>query len=533
MKTFVNNTINELTTNEDINKHSLVKVLVESVNNTIKMGGGLSSAYTSLKKGLTDINEHLKNDSIATVLGQFEKFESSDESRLIEMNSEVGLISIIEKIKSSDCYSDPVVMHKTTVLENSLSKGYPEFKHYGSFLNSFLPHTYDNVIKESVEYVTNYLNNNQEKLLVLDAIYEMNYSGRVLYEDQIEGLSKMLINESYSSEAIKLKLNGELPVLNKLYKTLALHESARNDKFTIGNGNSNCKVTNTIVPSIKLDESGLLFYMDNKFMSIANKTKNNKKDSLSIGKKSIIKEISGDYIKENFKDFYKLCESFHMLNFQPNESGNGIVSNTIRNMVLEFKVEEDGNLNLYLNENLIKDPSKFNFSEVLVLEKTDVKNRVANVLQSINSIFNFEFIKTISNNVSRKEAYIIEANGDYHVCEKLNQVERSWKKEINEYKLYNYVLENFKYDISPIFKVKIDEATSKIKEIENRKVEIKSNINVLEESITKITTTLSSGEIDERYSDNLENIREQLEKKIISLKEAVVTEDLKKKELAQ
>ena len=45
MKTFINNAINELSSDKDINKHSLIKVLVESINNTIKMGGSVSSAY--------------------------------------------------------------------------------------------------------------------------------------------------------------------------------------------------------------------------------------------------------------------------------------------------------------------------------------------------------------------------------------------------------------------------------------------------------------------------------------------------------
>ncbi len=166
------------------------------------------------------------------------------------------------------------------------------------------------------------------------------------------------------------------------------------------------------------------------------------------------------------------------------------------------------------------------------MESTKIKNNVSNVLKGSESIFNFEFIKLLENKTTGKETYIIEANGDYHVCEKLNSVEREWKDGIDEYKLYNYVLENFNYDISPIFKVKIDEAVSKIKEIEDNKKVININVSKLEESVKKIDDNLSSGEIDDKYHGELENIKHQLENKILSLREKYVEIDLKKKELA-
>ena len=114
----------------------------------------------------------------------------------------------------------------------------------------------------------------------------------------------------------------------------------------------------------------------------------------------------------------------------------------------------------------------------------------------------------------------------------MNQVERVWKNDINELKLHNYVLENFNYDISSIFQVKIDEQKSSIKALVERKSTIESNIKKLEEQIEKINTNLNSGEIDSKFFGQLEDIREQLETKINSLREEFVECDLKKKELA-
>ena len=93
-------------------------------------------------------------------------------------------------------------------------------------------------------------------------------------------------------------------------------------------------------------------------------------------------------------------------------------------------------------------------------------------------------------------------------------------------------MENFKYDISPIFKVKINEQVKAIKDIVSKKEEIVMNISKLEENIKKIDENMASGEIDSTYFNQLETIKEQLETKIISLKEQSVQYDLKKKELA-
>ena len=127
---------------------------------------------------------------------------------------------------------------------------------------------------------------------------------------------------------------------------------------------------------------------------------------------------------------------------------------------------------------------------------------------------------------------VMELEGDYHICEKLNQVERVWKNDINEHKLHGYILENFNYDVSSIFQVKLDEQRIAVKALSERKTTIESNIAKLEEQIAKINTNLESGEIDSKFFGQLEDIREQLETKINSLREEFVECDLKKKELA-
>jgi hypothetical protein len=526
MKTFINKTIDTLS-NSNVSDNSLVKILIESTKNSLENNSGVSLTYNSLKNGLVELNVHLKNDTVTNILEQFNKFEYSDSNRIDEMNREANLSLEIEKIKTSDSYSNPVCLQNVIILEESIKEN-PEFLFYGKFVDSFKQFSYDNVVKESITKISNYINGNVEKLMILDSINNMKKSKG--YEKDVEGLSKMLISESFSSEAIKHRLNSELPILKDLYSRLAMIESRNSSSFTLGSGNSECTIENTIAPTLKTGKNTVLSFVDNKFLAIT--TKNLTKGSLlSESKSSKVYEMEASYIKEKYNSFYTLCESFYNLGFK--KSQHGIKSTSIKNFTLEFAADELGKLDVFVNESIVKNPKEFNFSEILTLENTATKQRVSNVLNETSNIFNLEFVKTLTNNTTGKEVMMMELDGDYHICEKLNQVERVWKNDINEYKLHSYILENFKYDVSSIFQVKIDEQTASIKNIESRKVEIESNISKLENQITKIKTNIESGDIDSEFFGQLEDIKEQLEIKINSLKEEVVENDLKKKELAQ
>jgi len=526
MKTFINKTLDTLS-NSDISRNSLVKVLVESTKNSLENNTGTSSAYASLKNGLTELNTHLKNDTIANILEQFAKFEYSDSNKVNELNKEAGLSKEIEEIKKSDSYSNPVVMQRVITLEESL-KDHPEFLFYGKFVDSFKEYTYDKTISESVTRISNYINNNVEKLMVLDAINTMKRTNVKAYEKDIDGLSKMLVTESYSSAAIKHRLNGELPILKDLSNRLSLIESKNSSSFTLGSGNSNCTIDNTITPTFKTGKNTVLSFIDNKFVAIT--TKELKKGTLlSESASSKLYEMSPEYIKEKYTSFYKLCESFYKLGFA--KTGEGVRSTALKNLILEFKADEAGKLDIYVNNSMIEKPAEFNFSEILTLESNAVKEDVSRILNETSKIFNLEFIKTLTNKNTGKQVMVMELEGDYHICEMLNQVERVWKNDINEYKLHNYVLENFNYDISSIFQVKIDEQKQAIKDIESRKTQIETNISKLEKEVSKINTNIESGEIDSKFFGQLEDIKEQLEIKINSLREEYVEFDLKKKEI--
>ena len=82
MKTFINKTIDTLS-DSNVSSNSLVKILIESTKNSLETNSGISSTYNSLKNGLVELNDHLKNDTITykiNVMGDINNFKKSIEN---------------------------------------------------------------------------------------------------------------------------------------------------------------------------------------------------------------------------------------------------------------------------------------------------------------------------------------------------------------------------------------------------------------------------------------------------------------------
>jgi len=152
------------------------------------------------------------------------------------------------------------------------------------------------------------------------------------------------------------------------------------------------------------------------------------------------------------------------------------------------------------------------------------------LFENSNNLFNFDFIKELNNDRTLSEAFILKLNDEFYICEKLNSAEREWKK-VDEYEMYNFCMNKFNYDISPIFKTKIDEKIDSYKKIEKRKNEISVDITKLEETMEKLQRAISNPDLDSDAIKKLTGIRESVEATVTSLKNDYVGLDLFKKEI--
>jgi hypothetical protein len=531
MKGFVDKIITELKTNSKLKSEPLVKMLTESIDKSISLGESETAIYNNLKTGISSINAKIKNKNLDVILEQFVRAEVTPTSQVAKIAKKVNLAGKIAAINKSHAASNPIIKTNLEMFESYLNSGTPDFALCESFIATFSKHNYDSTVRTQVNKVQKYLNENRSALLFLNAIYTMDSMANQTYENVSADLKNLLINESYTSDILKLKYGNSVPLVNQLISDLRVLESQKMGYFTLGEGDSFTKVTNLIAPATKAKD-GLILYMDDRFVSIReSKALTGKETRVMVDDDFKIAEVDPNYVKEKFPKFYSVAESFATLGFKKNIDGTGVDSGSIRNFNISFKTNEEKELDLYLNESKIEDLDQINLMEALALEDSSIKHRVVSLFENSKALFNLDFIKELTNDRTLSEATIFKLNDEYFICEKLNAVEREWKK-VDEYALYEFCMNRFQYDISDIFKTKIDQTVESFKKIEEKKKEINIDIDKLSTVMEKLQAAISNPDLDSEAIKKLEGIRESVESTINSLKNDYVGLDLFKRDIA-
>jgi hypothetical protein len=528
MSEFVNKILAELKTNAALRSEPLVKMIAESTEKSISLGENREKIYAELKNGLLSINEKVKNPALGVIISQFSKNETTPDSKVHKIATEANLAKHIASIKSSTAYSNPVVKTQVELFESYLNSGSPDFVLCESFIKSFNLHTYDTAVKKAVDKVSAYLTENASKVRMLNTIYQMETTNTQIYAPINSDLKKMLISESYSADILKIKFGNTMPIINALVNDLMVIESNQFGTFTIGLGNGETRVNNLITPAIKTHD-GLLMYTDNRFLSIreakgltGNETKIHLNESFKIS------DFSPEYVKNTYSKFYEFCEAYSTLGFKVSEDRLGVESNLARGIKMNFKLNESKNLELYINGE--KFESSNSLYESLALESTQTKARVKSILENAENLFHLEFIKEITNDRTLSEALVLNLNEAYYICDKVNAADRVWSR-VNEHQLNQFFTSKFNYDVTSIFKVKIDESINAIKKIEERKHSILVDIEKLEKTALKIDETIVNGQLDNEDATKLTEIKESITATISNLKKEYARVDLLKKKI--
>lgn len=531
MKDFVTKILSELSSNDNLKSNSLIQMVIESTNKSIVLGESNVKIYNDLKESINNVKKHINDPVLDVILEQFSKVEDTADSRLVKIESLGNLSESLELIKNSTAYSNPIIAAQVNSFESSIKRT-PEFLVYPSYIKEMSKYTHEKLVKESVNHISKVVEENRSKFEMLYNIKAMEQFNSPLYAGVVNGLKEMLAENAYSSDSIKMKYGSAgLPLINTLVDNLRLIESSENGNFYLGEGDSFTKITNIIAPAVQLEE-GLLIYMDNQFMTIKeSKNLSGNEETVHLNEDYTIATVSPNWVRENHSTFYSVCEAYAMLGFKTSEFSNGVESTKLPKMKIGFGINENRELDLFINGNKVEDPSSINLTQSLVMESAQTKSYITTIFENLSSIYNFEFMKEIINERTNKEAFVFELNGNYIVCDKENAATRNWKK-VDEYEMYQLFLENFQYDISKIFKVKIEESVDLIKQVELRKDEISKNITSLELVIEKLSVTLQRKDLDPAGVSKLENIKESVEKTISGLKESYIKLDLSKKKVS-
>jgi len=223
-----------------------------------------------------------------------------------------------------------------------------------------------------------------------------------------------------------------------------------------------------------------------------------------------------------------LQQNLAKLGFKTSDNFAGVESNAVSKFNIGLSVNENRDLDLYINGSKVDNAKEVNLSEALIMVDEKTKNNIKTVLENTSMILNLEFIKNVRNDRTLSESFVFNLGPNYFLCDILNEAERNWTTA-NEYKMYEHFISKFNYDISPIFGTKINEAAAKIKAVESRKAEIIENIKKLEESVAKLSQTSESKDIDPSNIAKLDELKNSINDSISMLKEEYIKLDLSEK----
>lgn len=530
MKDLLNKILIELSSNKELNNDPLVKMLVESSNRLLLTEKNVDSIYDYIKNNLVNINYKLNNKEIEKIINKYFNKKTED-FKLTKLSESGKLRERLERISESNS-KDPIIISKIEKFNNLLNSGVPEFILYPTFIKTFENYDYDSNIKSEINDIKNVINENKKPFLVLSAIYEMEKTKSKIYENIVAELKKLLVKNKYSADILKIKYGNSFPIVNQLIESLRIIESEELGSFTLGEGNNTTKIKNLIAPAI-YNNKGIILFNDNRFLFISESKKNIQKDfQIHINEKFIISSVSPEYIKKRYPNFYNLCESYSFLGFKQSEDGLSLISNYLKSNKFEIKINENKELDFYINENKIdlQNINNIDLHNRLILENKNVKYKINSLLENLKNIYHFEFIKHITSDKTLNEALVFKLDESYYICDMPNASQRFWSK-MNETQMHEFFIKKFNYDISNIFKIKLNRDIERLKLIESEKSEVLNNIQKLEKTVEKIKSVLNSNDLEKDDISHLESIKESIVFTIKEMKDHYIKLDLNKEKI--
>jgi hypothetical protein len=510
MNSLIQQLTTELKTNESINQNIMVKMVVEAIQNSSILGVEPDQIVDSAISNLSHIAEVTVNENLKEVVAKFKKLAEKPTNRLQTMAKEAGLSLKVKALRESALNSDPMFNQTLQNLEKKLQI-FPEFRLIGLTVEALNPFSYDKAVDSTIASLVNYISENRAKLEIINAIYEMRQTGAVIYSALISELENCLMEELYTADAVKMKLHGkpEMPITTRLINTLSMVEAREGGRFNIGIGNGDVQVRPVIAPFYKTDNNDAIAFIDNRFIKLTEDDDPAEIDSSEL---------------EVYPEFTEICEAFATLGFK--ESANGIVAKG-RNLSIAFEVNEEESLDLKINGINVKDLGELKITDLLVMEQLSTRASFAKILDNLDVIVNFGFIKKIVNERLDANSLVITIGETQFVLEKYGN--GRLLKKMQGLEFHNYVMERFNYDISDLYAVELEEREKFLKEIEEGKSSIEDNLAKLEKTMQELDEALSDSTLDEAYVTQLTDLKISIEKNVNALKNRYIELEVSKK----
>lgn len=491
----------------EVKNQTLSDMLVVKANEHIAKGLTESEVFSAVLKDVRDLNESLKIEALNETIEKFSKFEKAPAMTVQVMMKECGLAKSIRSIKEAQIYADPIIRTTIDKISESLTR-IPEFRFIPHFIEALKPFGYDPTVKSAVTEAFEFMQKNSTKLIVLNAIHEMQAVPSKMYSGIVSILEQSLLDNVYTADALSMKLREQLsiPIVKTLITNLSLVEGKINKSFNLGLGNSNVLVEAVIAPCTKID-GGVIILLNGTLFTVS---------------ENEVRFASETEKTESVNEFYTFCQNFVRLGFK--HTKDSIKASNLRNIEFEMK-NEGADLNLYLNKQKIEDSKKINYSSIFLMENGTSRQFLANIFENLNYVNSFDFIKLLV--AENKSSFIVNLSKDIFIIENSSNPTIT---KVNPTQLHKYVLENYKYDIRSLYESELSDLEKEISDIDAEKKELTENIEKLETSIKTLDESLSKN-LEADDAAKVTDLKFVIEKQIIAMKNKYIDLESKKKKL--
>lgn len=524
MVEFINTFMKNLVDSHKLMENEVIANVVRVIEQKyMDIKAGTPATYEALlvdfQTSLRNANAYVKSDSVDEAIKQIDKgineYKAQNPLHTVDnMANEFDIKGELDTLKESTSYKNPIIKEyiDSTNYQMSFAK-IPSFLYLPAFVQNLSQFTQtDSAVSESINKANSYINENREKLIILETIYKLDATAIGDYKDVSKDLKTCLSEGNYRSDMIKLRLGNKqdmVPMVVEMNKQLASMEMEKNPtSFNLGTGDHSTKVFDYIGPAVQENET-VIIPMGDVFLKINESTEDTK--GVGVGS-AIVSEVELKDLQENHRNFYDLVENFAALGFRPTNSG--LICKLGRNEI-EFKMNEQGDLDLYINTLKINEVKNIDFNDLFVTEAQEVKNKISHVLNNIGSIYHIEFVKFLTN--ESKYTGVVNIDKEYLVYDFMTE---SGKKiyKLDGSHLYHYISEQFNYDVKWAFNVELNETHSKFIELQDSKMKITNDIQDLEKSKEDLVALKDVSGVKESHVNKVEGLIEKIDQGIIDLK---------------
>ena len=121
MNSLIQELTSELKSNPSISNSVIIKMVLESINNSVLLGVPSDQILENALANLSGMAEATLNENLKEVVAKFMKLAEKPTKRLQDMAKEAGLSLKVKALKESSLYKDPSFKYSISVLEQKLS----------------------------------------------------------------------------------------------------------------------------------------------------------------------------------------------------------------------------------------------------------------------------------------------------------------------------------------------------------------------------------------------------------------------------